>query len=75
VTGKVLVVVGVVIAAVGIVLWQFPRAFSWFGHLPGDIRIERDGTRIYVPIGLMVVVSVGLTLIVNAIVRLVELWS
>lgn len=68
-------IVGIAIAAVGLVLWLFPRAFTWFGHLPGDVRIERDGTRIYLPIGSMVVVSLALTLILNAIARLFELWG
>lgn len=37
---------------------------SWFGRLPGDIRIERDNVRFYFPIVTMVVISVALSLIV-----------
>lgn len=36
---------------------------SWFGRLPGDIRIERDNVRIYFPVVTMIVVSVVLSLI------------
>ena len=67
--GKLVVGVGLVVVAVGLVLWWFPRAFAWFGNLPGDIRIERNGTRIWIPITSMVVVSVVLTLVLNAVGR------
>lgn len=67
--GKLVVGIGLVIAALGLVLWWFPRALSWFGNLPGDIRIERDGTRIWIPITSMVVVSLVLTLVLNAFAR------
>ena len=30
----------------------------WFGHLPGDIRIERDNVRVYVPVVSMLLLSV-----------------
>ena len=36
---------------------------SWFGRLPGDIRIERENVRFYFPIITMVVVSVVLSLL------------
>lgn len=36
---------------------------SWFGRLPGDIRIERDNVRFYFPIVTMIVISVALSLI------------
>jgi hypothetical protein len=35
---------------------------SWFGKLPGDIRIERETVRIYVPIVSMLIVSVVISL-------------
>ena len=67
--GKLLVGVGLLIVAIGVVLWWFPRAFAWFGNLPGDIRIEREGTRIFIPITSMVIVSVVLTIVLNALAR------
>lgn len=71
--GRFLVGIGLAIVAVGLVLWLFPRAFAWFGTLPGDIRVERDGTRIYVPITSMLLVSLALTLLVNLLAWLFEL--
>jgi hypothetical protein len=35
-------------------------ALSWFGRLPGDIRISSDNTRVYIPITSMLLVSVVL---------------
>jgi hypothetical protein len=44
--GPTLVVVGLAVAAVGGLVWLgLP-----LGRLPGDIAIERDGFRLYVPI-------------------------
>jgi hypothetical protein len=63
--GLVLLVVGVSIALVGVLLLVAPRAFGWFGHLPGDIRVEREGGSVFVPLGSMVVVSLLLTLLLN----------
>ena len=38
-------------------------AFSWFGRLPGDIRIESGNIRVYIPITTMVLLSVVLSLL------------
>lgn len=66
--GVVLITIGVVVVLVGVLAWS--GALAWFGRLPGDIRIERDSVRVYVPIVSMLVVSVVLTVVVNAVRRL-----
>jgi uncharacterized protein HemY len=38
-------------------------ALPWLGRLPGDVRIERENVRIYVPIVSMIVLSVVLSLV------------
>ena len=48
--GKVLVYAGAFLLLLGLLLLYFPKLFAWFGHLPGDIRIEREGLRVYIPI-------------------------
>jgi hypothetical protein len=58
--------VGLVV--VGLLVWS--GALGWFGRLPGDIRIERDSVRVYVPLVSMLLVSVGLSLILYLIRRL-----
>jgi hypothetical protein len=62
-----IVAAGVVLVAAGLLVWS--GALNWFGRLPGDIRIERQTVRIYVPLASMVLVSLLLTLLVNLIRR------
>jgi hypothetical protein len=38
-------------------------------RLPGDVVIKRDGFTLYAPIGLMIVLSLALTIILNLISR------
>jgi hypothetical protein len=59
--GLLIAFAGVALAVIGLLV--FSGALSWFGRLPGDIRIERESVRIYVPITSMVLVSVVLSVI------------
>lgn len=62
---KLLIFIGLILIALGLV-WQFaPWLLSWFGHLPGDINIEKENSRIFIPITSMAVISVVLTIIIN----------
>jgi len=54
-TGLILILIGLGLALVGLLVWA--GAFSWFGRLPGDIRIERPTVRVYLPITSMLLVS------------------
>ena len=62
--GPLLVVGGVVLVLVGLLVWS--GGLSWFGRLPGDIRIERETVRIYVPIVSMLLVSAMVSLVLYA---------
>jgi len=44
-----------------VLVWS--GALSWFGRLPGDMRIERGSMRVYFPLASMLVVSVVLTVL------------
>lgn len=68
-SGKILIAVGLGIAAVGLVLAYAPGLVRWFGRLPGDIRIENENSSIFIPITSMIVVSLVLSLIVNLFFR------
>jgi hypothetical protein len=57
---RILIIAGIVLIAVGIV-WLIGERLG-LGRLPGDIVIERDGLRIYLPIMTSIVISVGLSL-------------
>jgi hypothetical protein len=65
--GPVLVVAGVVLVLVGLLLWS--GGLGWFGRLPGDIRIERETVRVYVPIVSMLLVSAVLSLVLYVVRR------
>jgi Protein of unknown function (DUF2905) len=57
--GRALILVGLVIFALGLVIYGFPGLP--IGRLPGDIRIERPGLRIYLPITTCLVASLVLS--------------
>jgi hypothetical protein len=50
-----IVVAGIVVVLVGILVWA--GGLSWFGRLPGDIRIERENVRVYIPVVSMLLIS------------------
>jgi len=60
--GKLLVGIGLTIAAVGLLLMAGSR-WKWLrlGRLPGDIAIERDGFSLFIPITTMILLSVLFT--------------
>ena len=58
--GLMIVVAGVAVVCVGLLVMT--GALSWFGRLPGDIRIESGRTRVYVPLASMLLVSLVLSL-------------
>ena len=59
--GLLIVIVGVALVVIGGLVAI--GAFSWFGRLPGDIRIDSGNTRVYIPITTMVLLSVVLSLL------------
>ena len=62
---KWLIIAGVLLIVIGLLLHYAPGALSWFGRLPGDIRIETERTRIYIPITSMILISLVLTLLIR----------
>lgn len=66
--GNLLIVTGIVLALVGVAV-RF-GLFSWFGNLPGDVRVEGENSTVFVPITSMLVVSVVGSLLLNLILRL-----
>lgn len=59
--GGALVFAGIVIAVIGVLVWA--GALTWFGRLPGDMRMERGSVRVYLPLASMLVVSVVISLL------------
>ena len=65
--GPAIVAAGVALVVIGLLAWS--GALAWFGHLPGDIRIERDTVRVYIPIVTMLIVSAALSLVLYLVRR------
>jgi hypothetical protein len=60
--GRVLIVLGLVLAATGVALTLAPRV-PWLGRLPGDVQIQRGSWTFYFPLATSVLLSVVLTVI------------
>ena len=60
--GKTLVIVGLTLAALGAVFWLGGKA-PWFGRLPGDIHVEREHYKLYIPLTTCLLISLLLTLL------------
>ena len=59
-TARVLIIFGIVLVAAGL-LWPVIGRLG-LGRLPGDIVIEREGFRLYIPITTSLLISAVLTL-------------
>lgn len=64
----ILLLAGAILILLGLLAWA--GGLAWFGRLPGDVRLERDSLRVFVPITSMLVLSAALTLVVNLLRRL-----
>jgi hypothetical protein len=64
-TGKYLIIIGLLIIVAGIILYFFHDKLHWIGRLPGDIRIEKENSRIYFPITTMILFSLLLSLVIR----------
>jgi len=54
-------VIGIGIALIVIGFVAKTGALNWFGHLPGDMNIKRDGFQLYFPLTSMIIISVALS--------------
>jgi len=63
--GKSLVVLGLVLAALGLAIWGASSVpiLSRLGRLPGDIYVRRGNFTFYFPITTAILISIALSLI------------
>jgi hypothetical protein len=67
---KFLIYIGLIIAFLGFIFSYFNINLSWFGRLPGDIRIEKENSRIFFPITSMIILSI----VINIVIYLIKLF-
>ena len=60
--GKLMVIAGLVIAAVGVLLW-LGAGKTGFGRLPGDIHYSKGNFSFYFPLATCLLVSLALTIL------------
>lgn len=65
--GKALLIGGAVVALVGLLLVLAGRGI--LPRLPGDVSFGRGNTRVYIPLGTSIVLSVLLTIMLNLFIR------
>jgi hypothetical protein len=67
--GKLIIYAGLALVVIGAIVQYAPWALSWFGKLPGDIRLQGEKGGVFIPLTSMIIVSVVLTIIVNLLKR------
>jgi hypothetical protein len=60
--GRLLVVVGLLVALAGVALMLAGRV-SWLGRLPGDIHVQRGNWTFYFPLATSLLLSLVLTVV------------
>ena len=68
--GRLLLTIGLIIAAVGLLLLLAGRFFPWLGRLPGDLHYESEHVRIYFPLATMILISLIGTLVLNILLHI-----
>jgi uncharacterized iron-regulated membrane protein len=59
--GKVVIFVGLAAVLIGLLMVSGVFRNVPFGKLPGDIAVEREGFRFYMPLATMILISLALT--------------
>jgi hypothetical protein len=69
--GRLLLIAGAILAALGALLIVAPRVpgLDRLGRLPGDLIVERGPVTVFVPIVSSIVISIVLTIVLNLILR------
>lgn len=60
--GKILVMAGLVMVAVGVLL-VFSDRVPWLGRLPGDIFVRKGNFTFYFPLATSIIISIVLSII------------
>lgn len=69
VIGRSLLIVGAIIALLGVGVLLFSR-MPFIGRFPGDISFQRDGFSFFFPLVTCILLSIVLTIVVNVAIHL-----
>jgi hypothetical protein len=58
---RMIILIGIILVVIGLV-WMLAERLG-LGRLPGDIVIEREGFRLYIPFMTMLIISIVLSLV------------
>jgi H+/Cl- antiporter ClcA len=61
--GKILIIAGIILVIAGVIVYFAGNKLDWIGHLPGDIRIEKENMHFYFPITTMIILSIVVSLV------------
>ena len=61
--GNWLIILGLALVILGIIAKT--GVFAWFGHLPLDLHIKREGFQFFVPLGSMIVISIVVSICIS----------
>ncbi|MFI5215875.1 MAG: DUF2905 domain-containing protein [Candidatus Limnocylindria bacterium] len=67
--GRSFVLLGIVLVAVGFLLSAAP-GIPWLGKLPGDLRFDWSGVRVFLPLTTSLLLSVVLSLLLQLLAKL-----
>jgi hypothetical protein len=61
--GKIIIIAGIILIIAGLIVYFAGDKLSWIGHLPGDIRVEKENMRFYFPVTTMILLSIFLSVV------------
>jgi hypothetical protein len=67
-----LVILGLILILAGGAVYLLGRLNLPLGRLPGDIRIQRDNFTCIFPVTTMILLSIGLSVLLNILLRLMN---
>ncbi len=70
--GRWIMLAGAALILLGAILHFAPGLFSWFGKLPGDINIETENGRVFIPVTSMILISVVISLVLTVLVNVLK---
>ena len=70
--GRWMIVIGLGLAAIGVLIVLLSRAGIPIGRLPGDIRLQGQNVTCLIPLASMILISLILTIAINLLLRLLK---